>query len=284
MSIRLIAADLDGTLLTSQKTIDARTAAALAQAAQKGIALAFATGRTGVETDSLRALAPQVRYAVLCNGAFVRDLDTGALLAEEALPMETARTVLRRVAEAGVPEGAAFYEAYMPELFCAEEILTDARCIPRAAKAEYGLTPALAKLLPRTRTPLADFPAAAHARTQPVGKVNFWFDTPARRDAVLARVDDLPCTITHQEKTNLEFNRLGVDKGLGLAHLARALGLSREEVMAFGDNDNDVAMLRWAGCGVAMAGAPRYVQEAARFVTEGNDDAGVGKGVERWAL
>ena len=69
----------------------------------------------------------------------------------------------------------------------------------------------------------------------------------------------------------------GVDKGSALAHLARRLGVAPEQTMAFGDNTNDLPMLRFAGASVAMANGEASVRRAARFVAPECDEGGVGK-------
>ena len=84
--------------------------------------------------------------------------------------------------------------------------------------------------------------------------------------------------------SNLEFNAAGVSKGRALAELSAKLGLRAEEVMAFGDADNDLEMLSWAGYSFAMANGNDAVKEAARYQAPANDEAGVGQMVERYVL
>lgn len=83
----------------------------------------------------------------------------------------------------------------------------------------------------------------------------------------------------------LEVTRAGVSKGAGAARLAEMLGVSREQVMAIGDQGNDLSMLRWAGLGVAMGHAPDYVKAAADVVTGDNGPGeGVASAIERFIL
>ena len=80
---------------------------------------------------------------------------------------------------------------------------------------------------------------------------------------------------------NIEINAAGVNKGTGLVNLGRMLGIRREEIMAFGDGDNDIAMLREAGFGVAMANADEQVKAAADYITLSNEEEGVAEAIER---
>lgn len=85
-------------------------------------------------------------------------------------------------------------------------------------------------------------------------------------------------------KYNIEINAAGVNKGKGLLELGEILGISREEIMAFGDGDNDIAMLREVGFGVAMENADEEVKAVADYVTGSNDEDGVAKAIARFVL
>ena len=85
-------------------------------------------------------------------------------------------------------------------------------------------------------------------------------------------------------KYNIEINAAGVNKGKGLLELGEILGISREEIMAFGDGDNDIAMLREVGFGVAMQNADEEVKAVADYVTGSNDEDGVAKAFARLVI
>ena len=85
-------------------------------------------------------------------------------------------------------------------------------------------------------------------------------------------------------KYNIEVNAAGVNKGSGLVELGKRLGIEREEIMAFGDGDNDEPMLREAGFGVAMANAEEKVKATADYITGSNEEDGVAKAIERFVL
>ena len=83
---------------------------------------------------------------------------------------------------------------------------------------------------------------------------------------------------------NLEINAAGVNKGKAMIELGKLLGISREEIMAFGDGNNDLKMLKEVGTGVAMENAISSVKEAADYVTLSNDEEGVAKFIEKYVL
>ena len=90
--------------------------------------------------------------------------------------------------------------------------------------------------------------------------------------------------VTAAMDNNLEINKEGTNKGLGLLQLGKSLGISREEIMACGDGGNDVEMLKEVGFAVAMANGSDPVKKAADFVTVSNDEDGVAKAIERFVL
>ena len=83
---------------------------------------------------------------------------------------------------------------------------------------------------------------------------------------------------------NIEINAAGVNKGTGLIRLGELLGIRREEIMACGDGDNDAAMLREAGFGVAMSNAEEQVKEAADYITGSNEEDGAARAIEKFVL
>jgi len=91
-------------------------------------------------------------------------------------------------------------------------------------------------------------------------------------------------SLTQSGEMNMEVIPADADKGSGLRMLSQRLGIRREEIMAVGDQLNDLPMLRYAGLGVAVANAPEMVRQAADAVTDRNDEDGVGKAIEKYCL
>ena len=116
-------------------------------------------------------------------------------------------------------------------------------------------------------------------------KINLFYAPPERQEALraMARATG-PVEISNALERNMEFNFGGVSKGEALAFLAAHLGLAPEEVMAFGDANNDLTMLSWAGWSFAMANAMESVKKIAKYQTASNHEAGVGQAVEKYIL
>ncbi len=260
--IKIVAVDLDGTLLDSKKQITTPTKQAINACIEKGIHFAFATGRIANELGNVRQQLPDVRYAITCNGAFVTDLKEKKLLSENTLGMEDVRRIYQLFQD----------EDMMFELFADGKVLTDAGCMQHPQ--DY-CSKSLYQLVCQTRTGIENFSDYLKKRQRPVGKVNIFFRSAKIRDAAFEKVKTLPFAVTLQEETNLEFNKLGVDKGTGLQMLADYFAVDMREVMAIGDNNNDLAMLQTAGVSVAMENGREAVKKAADFITKSNDQDGV---------
>lgn len=271
MAVRLIAMDMDGTLLNSAHAASAYSQEVLRQAAARGIALAYATGRSICELDELRVQMPFIRYAVSENGAVVRDLETGETIHENGLEMKD----IREIFHALLPYDPMF------ELLADGRIYVQQSCLDHMERYDiHGFE----EIVRRTRTGVPDMARMLTERTAPVTKVHLFFRNPDVRNEAMAATAHMPYDITHQLHSNLEFNRKGATKGVGVKKLAEKLGIPLADVMALGDNFNDVPMLQVAGVSVAMSNAEPEAKAAARYETCSNDEDGVAKAILKWAL
>ncbi len=271
--IRLIALDLDGTLLDSGKNLPARNREALTRCAEMGIHIVPATGRSadGVP-DQVRSI-PGVRYAITTNGGAIVDLSTGETLERQAMDNEKALRLLRIV--------DGFHVMYDPYV--------DGRGISQPSfydhMDEYGLTPVLQDLVRFTRDVVPNILEYVEQSGKEVEKINIYLADLKEREMLRARLNQEPgVEVTASMVTNLEVNAAEATKGRALMWLADYLGVGREATMAFGDGENDISMIKAAGIGVAMGNALDQVKACADQVTETNDEAGVGIAVERLVL
>lgn len=268
MAIKLIGIDIDGTLLTSGGVLTSGTVAALQAAADRGVQVVISTGRFLSEFTDLLQQLPMVRYAVTCTGAQVLDLQTGETLARHALEAEALRQLYGKLRDLDA----------MVQIFSDH----DGRIHNRAAdlaRAERFCGPALAHLVRRTHTAEADLDAFVASYTGPTNKIHIFFPDRAPKETALARLAGAPYALMESAENDLEIMAPGVDKGLGLRALAEQLGLDRAQVMAIGDGGNDAAMLRYAGCGVAMGNASPEALAAASYVTASNDCDGAAQAI-----
>ena len=270
MSIKLISIDVDGTLINRQGDLTPATRSALQRAADAGIHVTLNTGRPLSESQALLKALPMMRYVVLSTGAEVRDLQTGETIARHGLTNE---------------ENRRLYDLLSP-LDGMIQIFTefDGKLYNRAwdlARADRFCPPNLAKMCRETHVAVADLDAFMDGYTGTASKIHLFFPNHEEKLKAAALLEGLPFFVSESVPNDIEVMPLGVDKGTGLSALAEYLNLTPAEVMAVGDGENDLAMLRYAGLSVAMGNACDTVKKTARVVTETNDEDGLAKAVER---
>ena len=248
--MKLIALDLDGTLLNSEKVISAGNFAALSLAAEQGHVIVPATGR------ALRAIPEQVMELFG---------EKGETLLRAELPLDTC---LRLMDFAGRYD--AMYDCYW----------NDTGWVDRAFLERvryYNADEEVVALLRRTRAPVEDLKAFVRANGQPVQKVQLCFRDMAERETARAEITAAfpDVLVTSSFRNNLELNAVDADKGRALLALARHLGIPAEDTVAFGDSSNDLRMLRAVGTSVAMGNAAPEVRAVCDYVTDTNDRDGV---------
>jgi Cof subfamily protein (haloacid dehalogenase superfamily) len=260
--MRLVATDLDGTLLRGDKTVSPRTAAALRHVADQGVHVALVTGRPVRWLAAVYEQLGKDLPAVCANGAVVYDPGADEILRANPLEPDLLMSICQRLREE-VPEvrfAVEIADSRQMRHEQAYEIWHDATDQPvrvLTSPEELFAVPAV-KLLAR----LGD---RRHDRAVS--------DEFARRVAAcLAGLAEA----THSSDSGLvEISAVGITKAAGLAWLCERLGVQASDVVAFGDMPNDLPMLAWAGRAVAMSNAHPAVREAADEVTVSNDEDGV---------
>lgn len=272
--IGIIALDLDGTLLNSNKELTPGNLAALERAANAGIAVVPTTGRfyDGMP-DVIRKL-PFVRYAITVNGAEVADLQTGQVIYRAELPWQQAVDIMTLLD--GYP---VIYDCYQ-----------DNAAWMTAAQKEHidriVSSPHYRIMLHELRQPVPELKDVLRQRRRGVQKVQFFTDQPQLRLDLMARLPDLfeNLCVSSSVSDNVEINQVRANKGEALHALADHLGISRDATLAFGDGLNDLSMLRDAGIGVAMENACDEAKELADWITLSCDADGVARGIDKYCF
>ncbi|MGN0832811.1 MAG: Cof-type HAD-IIB family hydrolase [Kiritimatiellia bacterium] len=282
--LRLIALDLDGTLLDSQKRLSAVNRDALARAAAKGVLIVPTTGRFfGMMPPAVRDL-PFVRYAITINGAQVYDRATETAIVREEIPLATALAIMELLDGYDV-----VYDCYRSNWGWMTQALQD-------KAADYATNEHYLRMVREFRKPVPELKAhlRATAAEGDVQKVMLFArnaesgGAAAEAARVLADIRRevavrFPAIrVTSSTANNLELNIASAHKGNALRRFAERLGLTLENCMAFGDGMNDFTMVEAAGLGVAMANAEDEVKRVAKDVTLSNDEDGVAKGIDKW--
>lgn len=270
-SIKLIALDLDGTALNSERDLTEGTREAIRLAVSNHIQVIFCTGRTIPEMRTLLSVVPEVRYLVCGNGSSVLDLATGKTIYEDKLPYSLQVKILETLAGRDV----------MLELFSGPDVFVDTSCLQNLASYVFD---SFQKVVRESRTPIPDVRALIHQRRAPADKLHVFFRNEAERQQVWAALAPLGLKISSSLQNNMEINSATADKGKGLFQLCQHLGLPAESTMAIGDNNNDYTMMSFAGLSVAMDNAIDDIKKMADAVTKSNDEDGVAFAIRQYAL
>jgi Cof subfamily protein (haloacid dehalogenase superfamily) len=275
--IRIIALDLDGTLLDSEKRLSARNRRALEQAAERGVHIVPTTGRFfGMMPQAVRD-PDFVRYAITINGAAAYDRVADETIVRDEIPLATAVAIMEKLDAFDI-----IYDCYRNDWGWITAEFAD--------KAEvYATNEHYLKMVREFRRPVPELKRhlLATAGEGDVQKIMMFSRLEDKDASELRKVREmvaqhfpriLPTSSTWND---LELNIDTANKGNSLRRLAEKLGSSLEECMSFGDGLNDLSMIKAARYSVAMANAVDEVKAAAKFVTATNDEDGVALAIEK---
>lgn len=271
MPIKLIATDLDGTLMApDHMTVTDRTKSALENAHKKGIKIAIATGRPLSLIDYVTEQIPFADYIIYANGACVFDRNTNKIIYENLISNTEAKKIVsyflsERVFFEIYIDGKSHYQQGTEELF-----------------DSTGIDENFVEEVKKTMTPHGNL-------------VDYMGDKGIEKITLYSiKKNDFP----HYEKWlrsfgyetassfygNLEATAQGVNKGSALTGIMNELNITPGEVMCFGDAGNDVEMLRLVEYSFAMGNADRCCKRVAKFITKSNGEDGLAQAVEEYAL
>ena len=260
--VKLIAIDMDGTLLDSQKEIPAENIKAIQEAAAAGIKIVLCTGRprSGILPHFEKLGLSEEEYIIMNNGCSTYETKNWKLLQYESLSRSEMEELLQACED--FPEVALTLTGEKTYYVVGDEVpelvAYDAGTVFTEAKAR-----SLEEIFAEGQV---IFQAMYMADSEPLD---------AFQNAVQDRLSQSYSTVRSQEYI-FEIMPQGATKASGLKHLAEKLGIAPEEMMVFGDSGNDLDMIKMAGIGVAMANAEPEVLKAADFVTKSNNENGVG--------
>lgn len=268
--VKLLALDLDGTILTDEKHVTDRMASALHAAVEAGLITVYVTGRplTGIP-EELMAI-PQIRYAITSNGAVTTDLLSGERLRGTYLDDHVAKEIAKIPMERNL-----IHSVFVNGIgYCEQTYFKDQWALYMGTKHE----PYIRKSRRGTDSinDLID--------QSDVGAENIWFMCRSRQERdelnqLIHRRWEVQTVLT--AITDVEVGSLQADKGLALDDLADRLHITKKEILAIGDNENDLGMLRSSGITVAMGNATDSVKEMAMIWTDTNEEDGAAKIIEK---
>lgn len=268
--IKLVAIDLDGTLLNSHKELSEENKQAIRQAKEKGIKVVLCTGRPLkaiihlLDTLGLREAGD---YAVMFNGGLIQHTNTGEMVHQITMSKKEILEIYEMTRRLQIPcnflDLNYIYEPPYPE--------GRPSLYPLQHKKTIETKPIDVENMPD------DFSA---------NKIVIHTETEILDEAI----PQIPASfydrfsVMKSHPFMLEFMRKDVDKGKGLQQLVKILGIQRDEVMAIGDEENDLEMIQFAGTGVAMANAIDRIKDEAQFITKSANEHGVAYAIENFVL
>ena len=273
-NIRLIATDLDGTLLNTRKEFTQRTIDAIRRAVANGVVFVPATGRAvSVVPDYIKG-HDFVRHIITLNGARSIDLEKGRDIAVNEIDPQTALAVMETLD--GLP---VYYEC----CFANKNRMGAAH---HARVTEFALDEDTLTMVRREREPVPDLKQAVKNYGGSVQKIQFYVTDPAEKPRYMARMRALfpGLSVASSTINNIEITHKKANKGDAVLLLCSYLGIDPAQAMTFGDGLNDIPMLRAAGIGVAMANAEPDVFAAADRVAPSCDEEGVARVIEELCL
>lgn len=279
MAIRMIGLDLDGTLFDSRKRLTDYTKQVLERAIEKGIVIVPATGRPRVGLPETLLNIPGIRYAIVSNGSAIYDLKEARCIYHNCMDRAKAADLMHRTRSlAHTVQGAFLGEwGYMEAVDSAR---LDGLSLVEEMKAYLRASRHVVDSLPELIRSSGDAPQKLVLMFLQDEK-GVLLDQ-AEAEKIVAQYPEF--SFMSGGVGNIEIVDRQTGKGTALLELGRLLGIAKEEIMAVGDSENDLDMIRKAGLGAAMANGEEIVREYADVIALSNDEDGCAKAIETYAL
>lgn len=267
---KLIAFDMDGTLLNSQKQIDKETLRAIRMAAEAGKTVALSTGRCIPELREYMGNIPGLEYIIGDSGAYIYEISTGKVIFKKSIAPEIIQSIFNRT------EG-------MDILF---QIHSDDAIVEKdkQAKMEHYQIGVYRKLFDEVMLKVDNIREYYKTYHPQVYKFNLFSPDIEQRKQLENMFIRLPIKMCYSEKTALECSPVEISKGTGLQKLCDYLGIPLRDTIAVGDADNDLDILRTAGLSVAMENGNDNVKKMAKVIVSDNDHGGCREAIEKYLL
>lgn len=263
--IKLIVSDVDGTLVDTNKHISDVTVQAMKEAMAEGITVAVASGRAFGEMDEVLQRLPEIEEYICSNGAVVVEQKKGQskVIFHQSFSNEEGLWLLDQL----LP-----FDVYI-EAYGGKDIYGSANEMEEFAA---NLSPHLIPLMKASRTMVPNLREYIVETGMDLEKIQLFYGTEEKKQAILNHFKgDDRFNIIQSSEGNLEFVQPGISKGRAVEALAKALGLTADEVMTIGDSNNDLTMLAYAGVSFAMANGEDTTKATAKYLAPTNDEDGV---------
>lgn len=265
--IKLIASDIDETIIDHNRLVPKRNKKAIKAAQDKGVIVMLATGRGPYEIFDIPDQAGVIaddRFVICCNGAVIMNVKTKEIIDVLAMDFSYAKKIF----EYAYKNKLTFY------LYTLDK--------------KYGINLSDETLIAESHINLIEGDNIDFLEGQTVLKTiikNSNMNQLQALEVDIARITDYDLEISYSSNMYMEINAKGVNKAIALKKIADHYGIDMKNVMAIGDNYNDVAMLEEAGTAIAVRNARLQVKQSADYVTQADNSKGsVGEAIENFVL
>ncbi|MGL5821338.1 MAG: Cof-type HAD-IIB family hydrolase [Sarcina sp.] len=275
MTYKLICIDMDGTLLNSKHEVPEFNREMIKKATEKGVKIAITTGRLFASARKYSDIIGVEAPIIASNGAYIREKNSDDVIYESNFSKEQFDKVLKVIRKYDFTvymntSNTVISESIVPDTH-AYKVVNDE--LEEAWKIKFVEGHNFENVYKKYHGDIL--------KTIFIDEKNNKEEL-VKAKAELAKFEDLE--VVSSWENNFEVMPAGTSKGSAVEKLAETLGIKREEVICIGDSENDLSMIKYAGLGVAMGNAIDVIKENADYVTDTNENAGVGKMIEKFIL
>lgn len=286
---KMIAVDLDGTMLNSYGEVTENTKRVVKQTIQKGTDVIIASGRS---IDSIKSIAEEIgssKYMIAGNGAVVYDIKTNQILYEKYIPKSKAIDIIK-----SCEQNSIYYNVYTNQSIIADSLRYNVLYYYKENLKKEDAKKTRITLVDNVPKYIEEMKDEKIMKIFICDRTKSVFNSIVKKFSEISDLDVLD--VSHMSRKVIkhgtvdipieyyytEISMKNVDKWYAIEFLMDKLGIQKEEVMTIGDNMNDKKMIQEAGLGITMKGSSPSVTEVADFVTEDNNHEGVAKAIEKF--
>lgn len=271
MKYKMIAIDMDGTLLNDKKEVSQNNKLAIKRASELGVKIVVCTGRIFTSARFYASLIETPAPIVASNGAYIREKDENKIIYKKTIDKDLLYKLVDLIEN---------YSIY-PHLYTSEKIYTKKiinfssnydkwnRMVPENERVKIVI--------------VKDFKEVIE--NEEILKVALADDDIEKLNTLRQKIsNEFNLSIVSSYYNNLEIMTEGVSKGNAVKILAESFNINRDEVICIGDNENDISMIEYAGLGVAMGNATEKLKSISDYVTDTNEKDGVAKVINKFII
>lgn len=269
MKYKLVAIDMDGTLLNSKNQVSHRTKEAIVNARARGAYIVLSTGRVLKSALSYSKDLDLKNPIIACNGAIIAD-ENGNIIYKNPIDNSLVKEIVHLARSKDI-----YYHFYDENRFYSHNRVDEILKFYSEGDDNNRIDIKIFK----------DIEEITGMEDLNIYKFLFIDEDKNKLQKLRDDLDRLKSLETSSSwSNNIEAMRLNVSKGEGLKELCNKLKIDPNEVIAIGDNENDLSMIKFAGLGVAMGNGNEYIKKQADYIADSNDEDGVAKIIEKFVL